>query len=307
MSKTKIVQLLGGLNIPQSDWSQTDETAVDYIKNKPDIDGIVDDLNVRIDETKESINTITPESIGAATSDHSHDDIYYTEKEVDVALAQKSQVQIIDSNTSEMLPTLKIYRMTQEEYEQEIENGTVEENALYLTPEEEIDLSKYATIEQLSNKADINHNHDDNYYTKAEIDAVLEDVSSEKADASHNHNDIYYTEEEVDTKIDEVSSTVIDLSGTVTTNRNESIIGLSVSGTTVTYIKGDGSVHTFETQDTDTTYSLGTDEVTGLTKLYATTGNAEDGTMTQKAIKTELDKKVGVTVDDSKNTLIFTI
>ena len=86
----------------------------------------------------------------------------------------------------------------------------------------------------------------------------------------------------------------------------ETIIGLSVDGTTVTYIKGDGSVHTFETQDTDTTYSLATDEVTGLTKLYATTGSAEDGTMTQKAIKTELDKKVGVSVDTTQNVLIFT-
>lgn len=92
----------------------------------------------------------------------------------------------------------------------------------------------------------------------------------------------------------------------VTTNYNESIIGLSVDGQTVTYIKGDGSVHTFQTQDTNTTYSLATDEVTGLTKLYATTGSAEDGTMTQKAIQTELDKKVGVTVDATQNVLIFT-
>lgn len=87
----------------------------------------------------------------------------------------------------------------------------------------------------------------------------------------------------------------------------ETIIGLSVDGRTVTYIKGDGSVHSFETQDNDTTYSLGTDEVTGLTKLYATTGSAEDGTMTQKAIKTELDKKVGVKADDATGTLIFTV
>lgn len=93
----------------------------------------------------------------------------------------------------------------------------------------------------------------------------------------------------------------------VSANYNESIIGLSVDGRTVTYIKGDGSVHTFETQDTDTTYSLGTDTTTGLTKLYATTGSAEDGTMTQKAIKTELDKKVGVAIDAAQNTLTFTV
>lgn len=88
---------------------------------------------------------------------------------------------------------------------------------------------------------------------------------------------------------------------------SECVIALTVEGTTVTYITGDGKSHSFETQDTNTTYSLATDEETGLTKLYATTGNAEDGTMTQKAIKTELDKKVGVSMDDTNNTLIFTI
>jgi hypothetical protein len=96
-----------------------------------------------------------------------------------------------------------------------------------------------------------------------------------------------------------------NLSGTVATNYNESIIGLSVDGLTVTYIKGDGSTHSFQTQDTNTTYSLATDKVTGLTKLYATTGSAEDGTMTQEAITTELNKKVGVSI--SNDTLVFTI
>ena len=105
---------------------------------------------------------------------------------------------------------------------------------------------------------------------------------------------------------DYVDAAVVDLTSAISTNYDESIIGLSVDGTTVTYIKGDGSVHTFETQDTNTTYSLGTDTVTGLTKLYATTGSAEDGTMTQKAIKTELDKKVGVEVNNTTKTLIFT-
>ena len=91
----------------------------------------------------------------------------------------------------------------------------------------------------------------------------------------------------------------------VNTNYNNSVIALSVDGTTVTYITGDGKTHTFETQDTDTTYSLGTDEVTGLTKLYASRGSAVDGTMTQKAISDELDKKVSVEI--SEETLVFTI
>lgn len=86
-------------------------------------------------------------------------------------------------------------------------------------------------------------------------------------------------------------------------DESESIIALSIDGHELTYIKANGSIHTITIPDDNTTYSLGTDEVTGLTKIYATTGNAEDGTMSQKAITTELNKKVSVSVDDKS--LIF--
>ena len=122
-----------------------------------------------------------------------------------------------------------------------------------------------------------------------------------------NKPDIDGIVDDLNVRIDETNELVANLSNISSTNYDESIIGLSVDGQTITYIKGDGSVHSFTTQDTDTTYSIATDEITGLTKLYATTGSAEDGTMTQKAIKTELDKKVGVKVDDSNDMLIFTI
>ena len=100
---------------------------------------------------------------------------------------------------------------------------------------------------------------------------------------------------------------VHDLPFSLTSNPNENIIALLIEGTTLTYTRADGSTDSFEIQDNDTTYSLGTDEITGLTRLYSTVGNAEDGTMTQKAIKTELDKKVGVTIDNAANQLIFVI
>ena len=125
--------------------------------------------------------------------------------------------------------------------------------------------------------------------------------TAEQATKDHLGNTIAETYE-TKTNTKQIEENLLNL---VSTNYDESIIAFSVVGTTVTYIKGDGSKHSFETQDTNTTYSLGTDQVTGLTKLYATTGSAEDGTMTQKAIKTELDKKVGVKLEDS--TLIFTI
>lgn len=49
------------------------------------------------------------------------------------------------------LSTLKINKLTQAQYDRELEAGNIDPNALYLTPDEEIDLSPYATIEQLDN------------------------------------------------------------------------------------------------------------------------------------------------------------
>lgn len=46
--------------------------------------------------------------------------------------------------------------------------------------------------------ADVNHDHDDRYYTEPEMDTKL----SGKADVGHNHDGRYYTESEVDTKLD---------------------------------------------------------------------------------------------------------
>ena len=69
------------------------------------------------------------------------------------------------------------------------------------------------------------------------------------------------------------------------------IKGLSVSGRTITYTKGNGTTGTITTQDTNTTYSTGTSTTSGLTKLDTGTGTATDGTMTQAAINTALSGK----------------
>ena len=85
---------------------------------------------------------------------------------VDDAVAQKSQVQIVTSGSSEFVPTLKIHKMTQEEYERELANGTVDENALYLTPDEAIDLTPYITQDEVASS----------YETKADAIAKLEEA-----------------------------------------------------------------------------------------------------------------------------------
>lgn len=77
------------------------------------------------------------------------------------------------------LSTLKIHRLTQEQYDRELAAGNLDPNAMYLTPDEEIDLTPYATIEQLDTKADVNHSHNDLYYTETEIDAKLGTMQSD--------------------------------------------------------------------------------------------------------------------------------
>ena len=60
---------------------------------------------------------------------------------------------------TENLSTLKIHKLSQTQYERELAAGNLDKTALYLTPDEEIDLSSYATVEQLNNKADADHTH----------------------------------------------------------------------------------------------------------------------------------------------------
>lgn len=47
--------------------------------------------------------------------------------------------------TENLLSTLNIHKLTQEQYDRELAAGRIDENALYLTPEAEVDLSGYAT------------------------------------------------------------------------------------------------------------------------------------------------------------------
>lgn len=83
---------------------------------------------------------------------------------------------------TENLSTLKIHKLTQAQYDRELAAGNIDENALYLTPDEEIDLSPYATIEQLNTKADTSHSHG-----ISDVDN-LQITLDTKADTNHTHN-----------------------------------------------------------------------------------------------------------------------
>jgi hypothetical protein len=87
----------------------------------------------------------------------------------------------------------------------------------------------------------------------------------------------------------------------VSNDYSKAVIAMSISDNIITYYTGDGQEHTMELEE----YPLGTPTIEGLTKLYATTGQATDGTMTQKAITDELNKKLSEATI-SNGTLIIT-
>lgn len=83
---------------------------------------------------------------------------------------------------TENLSTLKINKLSQAQYERELAAGNIDPNALYLTPDEEVDFSGYATKEDLETKADSDHSHSD-YETKNDAEAKLKEANSYTDDA----------------------------------------------------------------------------------------------------------------------------
>lgn len=71
---SKIIGSTTTTPVPRSDWAQTDPNKADYILNKPDIEALLD---------------------GKANAVHSHDDVYYTETEIDEALSNKQDKDLI--------------------------------------------------------------------------------------------------------------------------------------------------------------------------------------------------------------------
>ena len=67
---------------------------------------------------------------------------------------------------TENLSTLKIHKLTQEQYERELAAGRIDENALYLTPNEENDVQLNEKIETLTARIE-------------QLEAQLADVESQ--------------------------------------------------------------------------------------------------------------------------------
>lgn len=86
--------------------------------------------------------------------------------------------------------TLKIHKLSKEQYDRELAAGGIDENALYFTPDEEY-YTEAEVNEMLANKADKDHNHDELYYTKDEVSSKLDS----KVPATRKINGISLTDD----------------------------------------------------------------------------------------------------------------
>ena len=92
---------------------------------------------------------------------------------------------------TENLSTLKLNKLTQAQYDRELAAGTLERNALYLTPDEDIDLSGYATTDQILY---ITNTYETKTNASAKLESAKQYTDSKtsqavegKADIVHSH------------------------------------------------------------------------------------------------------------------------
>ena len=160
----------------------------------------------------------------------------------------------------ENLSTLEIHQMTRAQYNREEEAGNLDKHAIYITPDEEINLTPYATIDYvdsqdynnlvlvqdlqsqmnnaLAGKSNTTHTHDGRYYTESEIDSKL----SGKANTSHNHAASEITSGTLSS--DRLPTVPIAKGGTGATTAAKALTNLGITATASELNKLDGCTAT---------------------------------------------------------------
>lgn len=142
--------------------------------------------------------------------------------------------------------TLKIHKLTQEQYDQALASGNIDENALYLTPDEEVDLSGYATESYVDEataavKNELLNGAGEAYDTLKELgdlivdnqDALeaLETIATGKADAEHTHEiaEVNGLQNALDGKADASHGTHVTYSDVAPEMNGEAYVGVATT------------------------------------------------------------------------------
>lgn len=74
---------------------------------------------------------------------------------------------------------------------------------------------------------------------------------------------------------------------------------ISMEGDIVTVVRGDGTSYSFDINDNDTTYPSASEEEEGVSKLYSSLGENEDGGVSQKVV-TDTFYQINETIDNKQ-------
>ena len=177
------------------------------------LNGLKEDLQAEIDadvlaetnRAKGIENALQSAVDGKAPKVHAHDDLYYTEDEID-SLAEEIRAEIDADVLTETNRAVAAENALQsavdgkapKSHGNHVPQTQTASNKVFLRND-----NTWATITPANiGAAASSHAHDDKYYTETEIDAkitTLNNAVNDKAPAVHNHDNLYYTESEVDT------------------------------------------------------------------------------------------------------------
>jgi len=160
--------------------------------------GALDDAIFRFDETDDKWKIgIGSSLLGISTTDHLHDDRYFTEGEITSLLSGKSDISHLHDGryyTEGEVDTLFDDYYTKVEIDNNIYTK-IESNSLFSVLGHSHNDLYYTESESNAKYSLLTHLHDDRYYTESESDVLL----NNKSDISHLHDDRYYTESEMQT------------------------------------------------------------------------------------------------------------
>lgn len=148
-------------------------------------------IDAEFNAVSDAMNALETAIDGKANANHSHDDRYYTETEIDTMLASKSNTTHnhddkydIQGSADTAFASAKSYTDTAvTKVKNDLLNGAG---------------GAYDTLKELGDLIDEN----------TDAISALETIASSKADASHTHNDIYYTKTEIDGKVSTINTSI---------------------------------------------------------------------------------------------------